>query len=399
MFKPVKKPYRILFWATTFQSDIHSFVRYLDAHPDYEIRIALDHPEGFQKEGVQQLLPIKAQMLDKQKKETLLKLKLFRPHALVTDNHFPPLRFGKKLLVLWHGFGWRMDNLSGEFEHVHNNIRRLVGDGKAPNPNFIWQCYGTEDLKYRHRVSGFARENLRIFGSAQADDILNVKIDKKEAAPFYSVDIVNRPNILLGFTWHHGRLLSHWGDDPELFKELFAFGEDIGVNFIVRMHDSFRYDPSYLKELDELIKGYDHVMFKFKDTSQDNLIDILISDVMVSNYSSLINRFYITGRPSIHIFPVRKGEERFVWRRLGGNGKLVEENVHEEFHGWKFPPEMIGGLMVNTMEEFKEAIIRSLREPDCCREKSRKFVEEHMGGADGHICERIEKELRALIER
>lgn len=398
MVRSIEKPYKVCFWATTFQSDIHSFARYLDSHPDYDIIIALDGPEKYRKEAVQQLLPIQAKMLDMKKLITLLRLKHFRPDALITDNHFPPIRLGDKLLILWHGFGWRMDNLGGEFEHVHHSIERLVGSDIEPNPNFIWQCYGPDDLRYRHEVSRFPKENLKIFGSAQADDLGNVKIDKKEVASFYTINIRDRPNILLGFTWHHGKVLSHWGDDIELFKELFAFGESIGANLILRMHDSFRYDPSYLKELDDLVTKYDHVMLKFKDTYQDNLIDMLISDVMVSNYSSLINRFYLTGKPSIHVYPERRGMEKSIWRKLGDNGTLVEENISENIEGWKFSPEMVGGVIVHTMEELKEMIIHSLENPYCCKEKSEKFVREHMGGADGHICERIENELRTLIE-
>jgi len=394
----ITPPYRICFWTTTFQADIHSFARYLDSHPDYNIMIALDDPEGFGKEAVQRFLPIRAPMLDKARKMTLLKLKLFRPHALVVDNHFPPLRFGRNLLVLWHGFGWKQDNLSGEFVHVHNNIKRLVGSGKRPNPHFLWQCYGEGDLKYRHEVSGFAEENLMVLGSAQADDLLGVKVDRENLAPFYSIDILSRKTVLLAFTWHHGKVLGHWGEDLELFSELFALGGELGVAFIIRMHDRFRYDPSYLGELERLVDRYKHVELRFKDDYRDNLLDMLISDVMVSNYSSIINRFYITGKPSIHIHPFGKGEQSTMVRKLKGDGTFVEEEAPEQAFQWKFPPEMIGGLLVHTMEGLKEKLAYALANPDCCREKSREFLEEHMGGTGGGKCEFIETVLRGMIE-
>ena len=359
--------------------------------------IALDKPDNFLKEAVQELLPIKAPMLDKGQRSTLLKLKLFRPHALVTDNHFPPIRFGRNLLVLWHGFGWKMDNLAGEFKHVHNNIERLVGSGKLPNPHFVWQCYGESDLKYRHEVSGFARENLMALGSAQADDLLGVKIDTTDLVHFYKVDIVNRPTILLAFTWHHGKVLGHWGDDLELFSELFAFGEELGVAFIIRMHDRFRYDSSYLSELEGLVERYGHVELRFKDDYRDNLVDMQISDIMVSNYSSIINRFYITGRPSIHIYPFRKEEKGTVRKKLEGMEKQKESTVPNQAFEWKFPPEMIGGLQVRSMEELKENLAYSIKKPNCCRESSREFLKEHMGGVGGGKCKRIERVLQDMI--
>ena len=79
------------------------------------------------------------------------------------------------------------------------------------------------------------------------------------------------------------------------------------------------------------------------------------------------------------------------------NVLLGEDTVSEDTYGWKFPPDMIGGIMVHTMEELKEKIRYSLAHPDCCREQSERFVRDHMGGSDGHICERIERELRMLI--
>ena len=35
----------------------------------------------------------------------------------------------------------------------------------------------------------------------------------------------------------------------------------------------------------------------------DSLVDLLVSDVLVSNYSSLLNAWYYTGKPSLHVDP------------------------------------------------------------------------------------------------
>ena len=39
---------------------------------------------------------------------------------------------------------------------------------------------------------------------------------------------------------------------------------------------------------------------KWKDTSPDSLTDLRNSDVCISNYSSILNGFYFTHKPSIH---------------------------------------------------------------------------------------------------
>jgi len=387
-----RRPYRVLFWVTTFQADVASFARYLDSKPDkYKIMIALDNPEGFKKEAEQHHLPIRSPLLDKRKKRNLLKFKLFKPDMLVIDNHFPPLRLGKKLFVIWHGFGWKLDRIKDDFEHVHNNISRLVGSGKVPNPHFLWQCFGPSDLAYRHEHTGFAKENLRALGSAQSDELLKLTVNKRDLKDFYSIDLLNRPTILLAFTWHHGKVLSHWGKDLHLFKELFKFGKEIDVNFVMRMHDRFRYPEPYINSLESLLNRYDNVILKFKDQYQENLFDLLISDVMVSNYSSILNRFYITAKPSIHIYPFKKEEKIFVWKRDN------IEKASKENHIWKYPPEMNGGLVVNSFEELKSAITKALDEPDCCREKSKRFCEQHITGVDGHSCQRYEMAMLELL--
>lgn len=422
----VKPPIRILFWATTFGADMHSFARYLESKGEYKILVAAHSPEMYLREPVQNFYPVNAPILDRDKKSTWLRILLFRPHIMVTDNHFPPVKFAKRLLVLWHGFGWRKDNLSGEFVHVHNNIRRLVGDAAEPNPHFAWQCWGPQDKKYRHEVSGFALENLEDLGFAQADDLRKApdKDELQQIARHYTIDILNKRTILLAFTWHHGKVLSHWGDDMELFDELFSFADDLGVNLLVRMHDRFRFDAKYHRELDELMKGRDNVMIKFKDEYPDNLLDMLVSDVMVSNYSSILNRFYITGKPTIHVYPdspnpdtrnaddsgdritsdgngisceQKEKNDQKVWRKLGDDGSLVEEIITDLPDTWKFPAEWNGGIMVYTLEELKVSLKNAIEEPDCCLKRSREFIADGITGADGHTCERTERALLRLL--
>jgi len=398
------RKYRVCFWTTTFQADILTFARYLGDHPGYDVLVVLERPGGFMEEGIQQLLPVKGRFLDRNKLyRTLLKVKLFRPHVVIVDNHLPPLlRLAPKLMVLWHGLGWKGPQDEEEFRDVHSGITRLVGGGREPNPDFLWQCYGPPDLRQRNRSSGFAMENLADLGSAFSDDIINLGagkgFTKEDLAPYYPFDVVGRPTLLLALTWHYGRALAHWGEDMELYREFFAFAGKIGANVIVRMHDRYRYEESYPRELERLVKGRPNVMLKFKNEFRDNTLDMLVSDVLISNFSAILPYFYLTGKPSIHIYPVAKGQETYAWRTIDRRGGVREREVPDMAYVWKFPPEMNGGLMVNSMDELKEAVRRSLAEPDCCRQKSEDFVKEHFTGADGHTCERIERALRELIE-
>jgi hypothetical protein len=165
----------------------------------------------------------------------------------------------------------------------------------------------------------------------------------------------------------------------------------------VRLHDSYRFDPEYVRYLRSLAEGRDRVHVKFKDESPDNYLDLQVAHVLVTNYSSIANLFYATGRPTLHIYPVRCAEEAFLWRQHTVFGQRVRRVQSARFI-WKLPPEDHGGLMARSFDELLDQVDRALEDPDCCRAAAKDFVDRHMMGADGRNCERIAQALEELIE-
>jgi hypothetical protein len=380
---------RVCFWTTTFQADVSALARYMDKDERFEPLIVLENKGGFLREPIQELLPVTGVLLDKGAPDTVRRARDFAPHVTVVDNQFPPKRLSPKLFVLWHGFGWKGPNDRKEFAKKHRHVRRLSGHSSMePNPDFIWQCFGPTDLEHRHAVSGFARENLRSLGAASTDELVRGVISREQALLHYPTLAGAERVALIALTWHYGRALSHWGQDLELFVRLFDHLAARRCAPIVRLHDRKRYEPAYLRELEGLTARYPQAIVKFKDEARDSLLDLVVADFMISNFSSILNYYYATRKPSIHIYPVAAANEAFLWRRWK-RGRVRIQTVPSADYVWKLPPEENGGLLVRSFDELLAATDRALADPLCCQEASDRFIDRHMAPVDGKTCERI----------
>ena len=382
-------PIKVVFWTTTFQADILSLARFMCQDNRFEPLVVVEDKKAFLEEPIQKLLPVTCPMLDRDDRDTLRQIKAFRPTVSIVDNHFPPRKLSPYLFVLWHGFGWKGPNDIPEFSTIHKAIKKLTGQSSmSPNPYFLWQCFGPTDLEHRHHVSGFAQENLASLGAAFTDELLQPQIRREDALQFYPELPAGKKVALIALTWHYGKAFSHWGDDFEIFTTILDYLSDRNCAAIIRMHDRKRFDPDYLRQLEAIVANRDDAIIKFKDRDRDSMLDILVSDVMVSNYSSILNYYYATGKPSIHVYPVTPTAEAFLWRTWK-KGKIRVKSVPSAEYVWKLPPEENGGLMVKSLDELLAAFDRALDTPECCVESSRIFCERHMAPVDGHTRERI----------
>lgn len=389
---------RICFWSTSFQADNQALASYLSQQPGVEVLIALDAPELYRREAVSALLPIRGNWLDRQARDTPSAIEAFRPDCLIVDNYLPKQRLAEHLYVLWHGYGWRVDDLSG----MKRQLKKLVGDVERPNAQFRWHAFGAWDRSYRMSHSGFAAENVVASGSAYSDLLIPnapsaVCFDPAAVQSHYRIDLT-RPTVLMGMTWHHGGALGHWGDDAELHEALAEQVGRRGANLLIRMHDRHRYEAADVLRMEALAARHPHVQLKFKSSSPDSLVDLLLSSVMISNYSSFLNAFYHTGKPSIHIDPVARAGTRHFRRDLRW-GKLRTKRVENPMASWKLPPDDVGGLVVHDFDQLLEAVSRCLAEPGCCAALASSFVERHITQANGHSCERISQYLKEWLGR
>jgi CDP-glycerol glycerophosphotransferase (TagB/SpsB family) len=387
---------KILIWATTFGADLWAFARYLDRRPDCDVRVVMQDPGKYRREGINQLEPLGMELRARRPWSQVLGVPFLSPDVTIMDNHVPLRPLAPKGFVLWHGFGWKGPNDEKEFAALHWQLRLNWGSAKRPNARFRWQTFGPWDFKHRTEVSGFHRDNCRVLGAA-SHDLLREPWDKRRLQQHYPFDVVNRPTVLIAPTWHYGEVFAHWGADRELFPRLLSLLDRRGVNVILRLHDSFRFEKPYLKFLQGLVGRYQNTLLKFKDHHPDNLLDLQVADALVTNFSSIANLYYATGRPTVHIYPVRSADEAFIWRTLGLGGVRTRE-LPSVRYVWKLPPEENGGLLARSFEELLTQLEQSLDDPDCCADRTQDFLDRHMLGADGRSCERIFEALSELCE-
>lgn len=386
----------VLVWGTTFGGDLWSFTRYLSARADCRVRVGLLDPRAYLREPVAKIFPMKnVRFFRGGRILGAVGAPFTRPDVMILDGRTPSRTSCRKGLVLWHGFGWKGPNDREEMKELHGRFRKLWGDTFRPNPDFRWQCVGPWDFKHRTEISGFHPDNCVITGSAIHDD-LRTPLPKEALQPYYPFDVVNRKTVLLAPTWHYGEVFAHWGGDRDILDRLLRLLRDRKANVILRMHDSFRYPRQYLQLIEGLRKEHPDILVKFKDRSPDNLVDLSVSDVLLSNFSGIINHFYATLRPVVHIYPVSSADEAYVWRRYE-RYRVTEQKIDSVRYIWKLPPEDNGGLLARSPEEMLGMIDTALSDPDCCREKTREFLDRHMMGADGRSCERLWRVLQNLV--
>ena len=386
---------KVLMWATTFGADIWSLTRRLAQRDDVDVRVVLPDPAIYKAEAVASLFPLGNVPLVKRRiLNDVMGIPGFYPDVTVMDNRIPLRATSKKGFVLWHGLGWKGPNDRAEFRVLHAQLRRNFGEPLAPNPNFRWSCYGPWDFELRTQTSGFHPDNCRILGAAAHDD-LRMPFDRALAQRWYPFDIVRKKTVLFAPTWHYGEVFAHWGRDADLFERLLTHLRRRDVNVILRLHDSFRFEASYRTFLADIARRHPHVLLKYKDKHPDNLIDMQVSDVLMTNYSSIANLFYATGRPTLHIYPVADADEAFTWRTMTVLG-VRKTQVQNARFVWKLPPEDHGGLMARDFDTLMADVDRALDEPDCCRTVAQDFLDRHMLGADGRTCDRVYDALREL---
>jgi hypothetical protein len=388
---------KICFWATSFQADNQALASYLASRPGTDVVVAMDDPDRYRREAVWTVLPFQGRLLDRRAADTPAALDAFGPDVLIIDNHLPKRRLAPRLYVLWHGYGWRVDDLST----MKRELTRSVGPVDRPNPSFRWHAFGPIDRGYRIEHSGFAPDNVLAAGSTYSDLLLpgaprRVELARSRAQQYYRIDL-SRPTLLLGMTWHHGGALGHWGDDQALHEALIEHLSARGANLLIRMHDRHRYEAADVARMEHLEQRYPNVQLKFKSSSPDSLIDILVSSAMISNYSSFLNAFYHTGKPTIHIDPVARGSSRH-YRRVLRWGRLWVKKVADPMASWKLPPTDVGGLVAHDFGELLACVDRALVDPGCCADLALAFNRRHVSSADGHTSERIERYLAEWVD-
>lgn len=386
---------RVLVWATTFGADLWALAQHLDGREDIELVVLMKDPKLYEQQPVAQLFPLAAPVLSFDRWSEALLARDFTPDITVMDQWPPPRAPSPKGLMLWHGLGWKGPNDRVEFSNLHARIAMAFGDPTRPNPDFRWSCFGSPDLRHRVETSGFAAENCALVGAASHDQ-LRLPMDRQLLSDRFPLDVVSKKTVLIAPTWHYGDIFDHWGVGHDLFGRLLERIAELGANALVRLHDRHRYNDDYLRRVAEAKEAHPDVLFQYRDQAPDNYIPMQVADVLVTNFSSIANLFYATGRPTIHVYPVADADREFTWKTFGPDGPEIR-NARSARFIWKQPLEDNGGLLARSFPQLLQLLQHALTNPNCTQTEARSFLDTHMLGADGHNCDRIVTVLKAML--
>jgi hypothetical protein len=167
-----------------------------------------------------------------------------------------------------------------------------------------------------------------------------------------------------------------------LFERFVQHIERAGASVHLRMHDRHRYEPAVIERMAQLARAHAGLELKPKDEHPDSLIDLHEADVLVSNYSSLLNFFYFTGEPTIHIDAADSALPS-LHRSLRRGRLTVREVARDQL--WKLEPIENRGLRATSFDELLAHVTRALREPSYCVQRARDFVERYVTQVDERV--------------
>lgn len=243
------------------------------------------------------------------------------------SNTFPP-SYGpsiSKRVELWHGVGFK-DVLAEEY----------LNFGTLVPPDIL--CVTSDFIKdwYIDRV-GFNNDIFRITGFPR-NDIFFKKVDKNKTLA--KIDLPkNRKTILYAPTWEQEfnakktKNIFFW-EPNDVLDSLHKTAEKMNVNIIVRTHGLWQgkmthvFNSPYVKYVP---------MHEFPDASEL----LAISDVLISDWSSITVDYLFTKKPTIYI------------------------DKPDPFHGnFCLSPSDRAGTLVKTLDELINAIEKAIDNPE-----------------------------------
>ena len=381
---------RVVIWATHLQTDILALAAHLDGCADVTLLIVAGDAAVYRAEPVASALGLAAPVLDRDDQATMARVRGFAADVVVADNHVPPKGVAPRLFYMWHGLGWKARSRL-DLAIFYRQVARLTGfDPRRPNPNFLAQCYGPTDRAWRVREWKLPAEACPEVGMAFASLLHAPPYDKRAVAGRYAIDVLRRKTVLLSITWHSGGVFDAGTADVELVRRLVAATAVRDANLLLCLHDRHRYSATLLAGLEAAVAEASHAELRFKSDHPDNLSDLMVADVMISNLSSFLAYHYVSGRPAIHLVPRRDGPvERvaMVLSRFRVRRKIAADAA------WMIDPEDTGGPRVSDVEGALAAVEAALDDPRPGALAAADWLARHIPQFDGDAAERIKQRL------
>jgi hypothetical protein len=406
---------RVLIWATHLQTDILALASYLDTCEDVALLVVTPGLEAFLQEPFVRARPFRAQLLDRDDPGALARVRAFAADVAVADNHVPPKGTAPRLFYMWHGLGWKARGAL-DLKVFYRQVKRMIGsDPRAPGAPFMAQCYGPGDRAWRIENWGLPAAACAEIGMTFSDLLLAPPYSKADIASRYKIDVIGRRTVMLSITWHYGGVFATApsprrtlqglagrrptrGQDTAFLERMIQTVRARGANLLVCLHDRKRYDPEFVQAIMRLQAEHAFMEVRFKDEHPDNLSDLLVADVMVSNLSSFLAYYYVLGGPAVHILPVDRATG-LIERRIMVFSRFRLRAWKGTRAAWMLDPRDIGGPAAADGDEAIAAVTAALNDPALGAADAASWLERHVVEMDGHTARRFKEQLVQFCAR
>ena len=121
--------------------------------------------------------------------------------------------------------------------------------------------------------------------------------------------------------------------------------------------------------------------------------DLVVSDVMICNFSSFIVYHYFMNRPSVHIQPVDTKKWFVVLPTMRGGKVRTVFRLNDE-RLWLYPFSDNGGSLPLDHGELIADLEKSLEDSSYGRDRALEFIGQRVHKPDGHTCSRIIADIK-----
>lgn len=291
-------------------------------------------------------------------------IKACRAACIVTDHGTHSLRFlliatSTVFIDVWHGIPFKGFD-AVDFSHLHPYRAAFVA---SPSMQHIYET------RY-----GFKPQQLFVTGYGRTDRLFSGGYDKEEILARVGIDQGVKKTILIAPTWHHGSNATAVTElnilDPALMCRLQMLATSLQAVFIMRTHLNT-----------SLPSPVESEYFRFLPTTQfvDTEQLLFVSDVLVSDWSSIVFDYLVLKRPTIFL------------------------DVPSPFKkGFTYGPEYRFGAVVRSMPELEDQLKLACAEPNNFLthylEKMEQVTSEiYDGFLDGRASERYLKNIEHII--
>jgi len=214
---------------------------------------------------------------------------------------------------------------------------------------------------------GVEQNKVAVTGYPRSDDLINNIYNKKQIiqeAGFRE----DKKIILYAPTWaqdsNKSKSLFPWGEDNQYIKEFTQFIENNNLQCIIRTHPNW---DGLTPQLKSIISQSKNLIINSLKKEPDTNKFLSVSDICITDYSSIINDFLVLDRPMI----------------------FLEPNMELFKHGFALKPEERAGIIAKNESEMYNAILRSIKEPEEYSAKRHELIKKIHYKLDGHASDRV----------